>query len=303
VGKMIKSIEQMVVKAKEIETKTMVVACAADEHVLEAVELARKEKIINGILVGDKEEIIKLLGQLDISSENYTILDFPNNEEACLESVKLVSSNKGYFLMKGLVDTSIILKAALNKEFGLRTRNRISHVSVMEVPTHDKLIFMSDGAMNIAPTLDEKRQIIENSVKIAHALGIKRPNVGVIGAVEKVNPKMEATLDAQALIEMNKKGDIENCIVGGPFAIDNAINVEAAKHKGITDPMAGNVDILIMPRIESGNVFYKTMMFLANAKSASVIAGAQKPIVLTSRADSTISKFYSIALAALVADL
>ena len=205
--------------------------------------------------------------------------------------------------MKGLVDTSIILKAALNKEFGLRTQNRISHVSVMEVSTHNKLIFMSDGAMNIAPTLDEKRQIIENSVVIAHSLGIENPNVGVLGAVEKVNPKMEATVHAAELVKMNKDGVINHCRVGGPFALDNAINKEAALHKGIKDPMAGDVDILIMPRIEAGNVFYKTMMFLANAKSASVIAGAKKPIVLTSRADSTESKFYSIALSALVANL
>ena len=205
--------------------------------------------------------------------------------------------------MKGLVDTSVILKAALNKEFGLRTQNRISHVSVMETANYHKLLLMSDGAMNIAPSVDEKRQIIENSVKIAHALGNPRPNVAIIGAVEKINPQMEATLDARDLKKMQEDGIIKNCEVGGPFAIDNAINKEAALHKGIKDPMAGEADILIMPRIEAGNVFYKTMMFLANAKSASVIAGAQKPIVLTSRADSTMSKYYSIALSALVANI
>jgi len=300
---MIKSMNELVTEAKKIDTKTLVVACAADEHVLQAVEMARVEDIIYPILVGDKQEITQLLHDLQYDISKYEIIDEPDKEQACLTSVKLVSSNKSYFLMKGLVDTSVILKAALNKEFGLRTKNRISHVSVFEVSTHDKLIFMSDGAMNIAPTLDEKRQIIENSVKIAHALGITTPNVGIIGAVEKVNPQMEATLDAEQLVNMNKEGIITNCNVAGPFAIDNAISVEAAKHKGITDPVAGNVDLLIMPRIESGNVFYKTMMFLAGAKSASVIAGAQKPIVLTSRADSKESKFYSIALAALVANL
>jgi phosphate butyryltransferase len=300
---MIKTINELVQKAKEINTKTIVVACAADAHVLQAVELARTENIIDGILVGKESEIISIMEQLDINPNDYKIIDEDDNETACLISVRLVSENDGYFLMKGLVDTSIILKAALNKEFGLRTPNRISHVSVMEVKTHNKLIFMSDGAMNIAPTLDEKRQIVENSIKIAHALGINIPNVGVIGAVEKVNPKMEATLHAQALVKMNKEGIITHCNIGGPFAIDNAINKEAALHKGIKDPMAGNVDILVMPRIEAGNVFYKTMMFLANAKSASVIAGAKKPIVLTSRADSTESKYYSIALAALVSDL
>jgi phosphate butyryltransferase len=205
--------------------------------------------------------------------------------------------------MKGLVDTSIILRAALNKEFGLRTNNRISHVSVIEVSTHPKLIFMSDGAMNIKPTLDEKRQIIENSIVIANALGLEAPKVGIIAAVEKVNPQMEATLDAVELIKMNKENILNGCIVGGPFAIDNAINKEAAILKGVSDPIAGDVDILIMPQIESGNVFYKSMMFLGKAQSASVIAGAKKPIVLTSRADSTLNKFHSIALGALVVDL
>lgn len=300
---MIKSINELIQKAKEIETKTLVVACAADEHVLQAVEMARQENIINGILVGDKTEITTILSDLNIDPTLYEIVDEADKTEACLKAVKLVSSNQGYFLMKGLVDTSVILKAALNKEFGLRTQNRISHVSVMEVPTHDKLLFMTDGAMNIAPTLDEKRQIVENSVKIAHAIGIEEPNVGILGAVEKVNPQMEATLDAEQLVKMNEDGIITGCKVGGPFALDNAISVEAAKHKGITNPIAGHVDILVMPRIEAGNVFYKTMMFLANAKSASVIAGAQKPIVLTSRADSKESKFYSIALSALVANL
>jgi len=298
---MIKTMDELISKAKMIETSTMVVACAADEHVLEAVELARENNIINGILVGDKEKILQILKSLKINSSNYTIIDEKDKVKACQKSVKLVSSNDNYFLMKGLIDTSILLKAALNKEYGLRTKNRISHVSVFEVGTHHKIIFMSDGAMNIAPTLDEKRQIIENSVAIANAVGLNNPKVGILAAVEKVNPQMEATLDAEKLVQMNKDGIIKGCVVGGPFALDNAINKEAAKHKGIKDPIAGEIDILIMPRIEAGNIFYKTMMFLSNAKSASVIAGAKKPIVLTSRADSTISKFNSIALAALSA--
>lgn len=300
---MIQSITDLIVQAKLLETKTLVVACAADEHVLEAVEMARKENIVNAILVGDKSAILSILSQLNISSTPYTIMDEENLEMACEIAVKLVHDHEDYFLMKGLVDTRIILKAALNKEFGLRTQNRISHVTVLEVPTHPKLIFMSDGGMNIAPTLDEKRQIIENAVNIAHALGNPNPNVGVLAAVEKVNPQMEATVHAEELVKMNQDHIITGCTVGGPFALDNAINKEAAIHKGIKDPIAGDIDILLMPRIETGNVFYKAMMFLANAKSASVIAGATKPIVLTSRADSTESKYYSIALAALVVDL
>ncbi len=300
---MIKSIKELLEKAKEIKTKTVVVACAADEHVLEAVELARKENIANGILVGDVKLIKEILTKLNIEISNYKFVNIIDKTAACLESVKIVNKDKDFFLMKGLVDSSIILRAALNKEFGLRTNNRISHVSVLEVSTHPKLLFMSDGAMNIKPNLDEKRQIIENCVEIAHALGLETPNVGIIAAVEKVNPQMEATLDAVELIKMNKDNIIKGCIIGGPFAIDNAINKEAALHKGVTDPIAGEVDILLMPRIESGNIFYKSMMFLGNAQSASIIAGAKKPIVLTSRADSTLSKYHSIALGALVVNL
>ncbi|MCF7926963.1 MAG: bifunctional enoyl-CoA hydratase/phosphate acetyltransferase [Candidatus Izimaplasma sp.] len=295
-----KTINDIIEKAKALKTKTLVVACAADSHVLNAVEKARQENIITAILVGDKTQIIEICQTQNINPKQYEFIDEPDDQLACEKAVKEVSQHMGYFLMKGLVSTSVILKAALNKTYGFRGKNRISHVSVMEIDSYDKLLFMSDGAMNIAPTLDEKRQIIENSVEIARRIGIDTPKVGVIGAVEKVNPKMEATVHAKALVDMNKAGNISDCIVGGPFALDNAINKEAAKHKGIKDPIAGSVDILLMPRIEAGNVFYKTMMFLAGAKSASVIAGATKPIVLTSRADSTISKFYSIALSALV---
>lgn len=297
---MIRTISDLIAEAKTIPTSTLVVAVAQDKYVLEAVEQARKDNIIHPILVGDQPQIESLLTELGYDSSTYTIHHQPDDVSACEHSVKLVHDHDDYFLMKGIVSTSVILKAALNKEYGLRTKNRISHVSVLETKRYPKLLFMSDGGMNIAPTLDEKRQILENAVHIAHSLGLKSPNVGVIGAVEKVNPKMDATLDAEALVKMQQDGIITGCNVAGPFAIDNAINKEAALHKGITNPIAGDVDILLMPRIEAGNVFYKTLMFLAETRSASIIAGATKPIVLTSRADSPESKYYSIALGALV---
>ncbi len=300
---MIQSMEAIVKKAQELEKKTLVVAVANDHHVMEAVEKARQNNIVDAILVGDQNAIEETLEDLDIDPLNYQIMHVVDTVQACEESVKLVSRNAGHFLMKGYVDTAVILRAALDKEYGLRTKNRISHVSVMEIPTYHKLLIMSDGAMNIAPDVENKQEIIENAVVIAHALGIETPNVGCIAAIEKVNPKMQATLDAEALVHMNSNGKINGCKIGGPFALDNAINKDAADHKGISDPMAGDVDIVLMPQIESGNVFYKSMMFLANAKSASVIAGAKKPIVLTSRADSTDSKYYSIALSAVVADV
>ncbi len=299
---MIKSMEELVAKAQRLETKTLVVAVANDHHVLEAVDMAREKGIINAILVGDQSAIEETLSDLDLDKNNYEIVSVVDPVEACEESVKIVSSREGHFLMKGYVDTAVILRAALDKNFGLRTKNRLSHVSVMEIPTYHKLLMMSDGAMNIDPDVDVKQEIIENGVHIAHAIGIDMPNVGCLAAIEKVNPKMQATLDAEELVNRAEKGTITGCKIGGPFALDNAINKDAAEHKNITDPMAGDVDFILMPQIESGNVFYKAMMFLANAKSASVIAGAQRPIVLTSRADTTESKFYSIALSAIVAD-
>ena len=299
---MIRTMQDIVKRAQLLEPKKMVVAVADDEHVLEAVEMARQEQIVDPILVGNAPRIMDLLMKLKINHEAYQVIDVKDPVEACETSVKEISKGKADILMKGMVDTSIILRAALDKEFGLRTPNRLSHVSVMEIPTYHKILLMSDGAMNIDPDVDIKQEIIENGVGVAHALGIKEPMVGCIAAIEKVNPKMQATLDAQELIFRNQNERIKGCIIGGPFAVDNAINKEAALHKGVKDPMAGDVDFLLMPQIESGNVFYKSMMFLANAKSASIIAGAKKPIVLTSRADSKESKFYSIALAALVAD-
>ena len=293
----------LVNKAKTLPQKTLVVAVANDHHVLEAVDKAVQEGFIRAILVGDHQKIYEVIEDLSLNPDDFEILHMVDTVQACNEAVKLVSQNEGYFLMKGYVDTSVILRAALDKDFGLRTKNRLSHVSVIEVPTYHKLLLMSDGAMNIHPDVSVKQEILENAVRIAHAIGLEKPNVGCLAAVEKVNPKMQATLDAERLVQLNRDGEISGCVVGGPFALDNAVNQEAAEHKGITDPMAGDVDILLMPQIESGNVFYKSMMFLANAKSASVIAGAKSPIVLTSRADSMESKFYSIALSALVADL
>ena len=300
---MLKTMNDLVLKAKKSDPKTLVVAVANDHHVLEAVNKAVQEGIVKAILVGDDRLISETIDDLGLNRDDFDILHIVDNVQACEESVKLVSQNSGYVLMKGYVDTAVILRAALDKDYGLRTKNRLSHVSVMEIPTYHKLLMMTDGAMNINPNADIKQEIIENAVKIAHAIGIETPNVGCVAAVEKVNPKMNATLDAEILVKRNQSDLIKGCKIGGPFGLDNAINKEAAEHKGVSDPMAGNVDLLLMPQIESGNVFYKSMMFLANAKSASVIAGAQKPIVLTSRADSTDSKFYSIALSALVADL
>ncbi len=298
---MIKSFDEVLKVAKERGPKILSVACAQDDDVMLAVENARKAGIVEAILVGDLEAITEVCKQHNIELKNYEIIDIKDMTEASYKAVELVSSGKANLVMKGLVDTSIVLKAVLDKEIGLRTGNALSHVAVFDVPNFPRLLYVTDAAMNIAPDADTKKQIIENSVVVANALDLQEPNVGVICAKEKVNAKMPATVDAEILVNMYKEGKIKGCKVGGPFALDNAISEEASRIKGMKDPMAGKVDILLCPTIETGNVLYKALTFLAGARSAGIIVGAKAPIVLTSRADDDDSKLNSIALGVLMA--
>lgn len=279
--------------------KKIAVACAQDEDVLLALKSAVNEQICAPILVGDKGKILNLAIEINFNLDNIEIIDEKDSMEACRKSVALVSSGRADVVMKGLVDTSYILKAVLDKEIGLRTGNVLSHAAVFSVDTYHKLFIVTDAAMSIAPNADEKRQIVENSIKLSKSLGVKVPKVAVICAKEKVNDKMQATLDAQELVEMQKQGKMEGSIVEGPYALDNAISKEAAELKGIKGEVAGDADILLMPNIEAGNVFYKALTYLANADNAGIILGAKAPIVLTSRADSDKAKLNSIALAVL----
>ena len=287
--------------AKERGPKTISVACCQDKEVLMAVEMARKEKIANAILVGDIEKTREIANNIDIDLNNYELIDIKDLSEACLKAVELVSTNKADMVMKGLVDTSIILKSVLNKDVGLRTGNVLSHVGVFDVDGYDRLFFVTDAAMNIAPDLNAKKQIIENSCAVAHALDIEIPKVAAICAKEKVNPKMKDTVDAKELEDMYLRGEIEGCIVGGPFALDNAVSIEASVHKGIDHPVAGKADILLVPDIEAGNILYKSLVFFSKTRNAGVIVGAKAPIILTSRADSEETKLNSIALGVLMA--
>ncbi len=221
---------------------------------------------------------------------------------ACKTAVKLVSSGQAHIVMKGIVDTAVILKAVLDKETGLREASTLSHTAVFDVPGFPRLLYVTDAAMNIAPDAQTKKVILENACRVAYALGNENPVAAVVCAVEKVNEKMPATLDARELVTMNESGALKGCRVLGPLALDNAVSLAAAKHKGIEDPLAGLADILLMPQIEAGNVLYKALGFLAGAKNAGVIVGAKAPVVVTSRADSDETKLYSIALAVLMAE-
>lgn len=294
-----RNIHDIIKFAKERGPKTVSVACCQDKEVLMAVESARKENIVDAILVGDIEKTKEIAGELGIDLENYKLIDIKDLSEACLKAVELVSSGKAHMVMKGLVDTSIILKSVLNKEIGLRTGNILSHVAVFDIEGYDRLFFITDSAMNLAPDVNTKKQIIENACSVARSLDIDEPKVALICAKEKVNPKMKDTVEAKELEDMYLRGEIKGCVVGGPFALDNAISEEAARHKGIDHPIAGKADVLVVPDIEAGNVLYKSISFFAKCESAGLIVGAKAPIILTSRADSDKTKLNSIALGVL----
>lgn len=298
---MIKNFDEIIKVAKEKGPKTMAVAVAQDTEVLSAVNMAREMGIAEAVLIGDKDEIVKAAKACGMDITKYEVIDMKDKIEASRKAVELVSTGKAHIVMKGLVDTAIVLKAVLDEKIGLRTGNVLSHVAVFDVSGYDRLLYVTDAAMNLAPNLVQKKQIIENAVQVANALDNDNPKVAVLAALEKVNPKMQATLDAAELERMNKEGELKGCTVGGPFALDNAVSVEAAKHKGITHPVAGRADILMVPYIEAGNMLYKSMVFFARAKNAGILVGAKAPVVLTSRADSDEAKLNSIAIGALMA--
>ncbi|MFA5480436.1 MAG: phosphate butyryltransferase, partial [Candidatus Muiribacteriota bacterium] len=283
---MIKSMDDVKRKACTGRKRILSVAVAQDAEVLLAVNDAAKNNIVEPLLVGDKEKIEEIAKKHNIDVSSWEIQDVKVDAEAALQAVKNVSSGKADMIMKGLVSTGTFLKAVLNKEFGLRTGSLLSHVAVIESENYHKLLAVTDAAMNIAPDLAAKMDIVKNSVKVMRALGVELPKVACIGAVETVNPDMPATIDAAILSKMNERKQITDCVVDGPLALDNAVSEEAAKHKGIVSPVAGQADILLLPDIEAGNVLYKALVFIAKVKLAAIIVGAKAPIVLTSRADS-----------------
>ncbi|MEA4825100.1 MAG: phosphate acyltransferase, partial [Clostridium sp.] len=228
---MIKSFKEIIEKAKTEDTRTVAVAVAQDEPVLEAIKDAKDNDIVNAILVGDKEEIISIGLKIGMDMNDYEIIDEKDDKKAALKAVELVSTGKADMVMKGLITTANFLRAVLNKEVGLRTGKLMSHVAVFENSKFDRLIFLTDTAFNMYPTLKDKIQIVENAVKVAHAVGVDIPKVAPVCAVEVVNPDMPATLDAANLSKMSDRGQIKGCVIDGPLALDNAISEEACKHK------------------------------------------------------------------------
>ncbi|MFJ7029536.1 phosphate butyryltransferase [Bacillus cereus] len=291
-------LEYLIDQAAGKPKKTVAVAVAEDHEVIEAVAKAIKLQLAQFRLYGNQEKIMGMLEEHGLqTSEHVEVIAAMSSAEAAELSVKAVRNGEADVLMKGNIPTANILKAVLNKEWGLRKGSVLSHVAAFEVPNYDRLIFVTDAAMNIAPDVTQKAAIIQNTVEVARAIGIDLPKVAPIAAVEVVNPAMQATIDAAILTQMNRRGQIKDCIVDGPLALDNAVSQIAAEHKGIVSDVAGKADILLVPTIEAGNVLYKSLVYFADAKVGAMIAGAKAPIVLTSRADSAETKVYSLALA------
>ncbi|MEN8433205.1 phosphate butyryltransferase [Clostridium septicum] len=297
-----KNFDDLLLKLKDCKKKRLAVAVAQDEPVLEAVKAAQERQIADAILVGDQEKISEISKKIDMDISKFEIVHEVDPKKATLQAVKLVSSGKADMVMKGLIDTATFLRSVLNKEVGLRTGKLMSHVSVFEIEGIDRLIFLTDAAFNTYPDLKAKVQILNNSVDVAHACGIENPKVALVCAVEVVNPDMQATVDASLLSKMNDRGQIKGCLVDGPLALDNAISEEAAHHKGITSPVAGKADVILLPNIETANVMYKTLTYASKSKNGGLLVGTSAPVILTSRADSFETKVNSIALAALVAE-
>lgn len=281
-------------------TRRLVLAAAQDQNSLSSVLMAARDGFIEPILVGDREAIQKLAAENSLDLSGVRVVHEPDTEMAVEIAVRMVRSNQADILMKGQVGTSSLLKGVLNKEWGLRSGALLSHFAIFEVAAYHKLIAVTDVAMNIAPNLQEKIAIVNNSVACLNKLGIEMPKVAVLGAVEMVSENMQATLDAALLSKMNQRDQIRHCIIDGPLAFDNAISLESAMHKGIRSDVAGDTDLLLMPDIEVGNVLYKSLVFFAHAGVAAVILGAIAPIVLTSRSDSDQAKYYSVLLAAAI---
>jgi phosphate butyryltransferase len=293
----LKSLHDFVDLASGKDRRRLVVAVAQDEDVLAAVKAASDAGMIEPILVGDQLEIRKSaeLAGLDISG--LEIVHVQEKQSACIRAVKLVKDKKADILMKGMVSTGILMKAILDKESGLLNDSLLSHVAFFESPYYHKLLCITDAALNICPDINEKAGIIRNAVSVYHKLKIRLPKVGILAAVETVNPRMEATVHAAMLVAMQKRKQIDGCLIDGPLAMDNAISADAARHKGIVSEVAGDADILLVPDLNAGNMLYKSLIFLGGAQTAAVVVGAAVPVVLTSRADSEKSKFLSIALA------
>ncbi|WP_343347310.1 bifunctional enoyl-CoA hydratase/phosphate acetyltransferase [Terrisporobacter petrolearius] len=294
---MIRNFDDLLNQAKSIERVTISVAAAEDEAVLKAIKNAVDLGFVKPILVGDKNKI-DLIAR-NICLEGYEVVNCDSPEESVKKAVELVKTKKAKVLMKGLVNTSTYLRAILNKEDGLRAGRLLSLLAVYELPQYHKLLYCTDSGINVAPCLKQKKDIMTNALLSMSSMGIKNPKTAILTANEMVDPKVQSTMDAFELVKMARGGEIPQCIAEGPIAFDVAFDEQAAKHKGIDSKIAGNVDLLVFPNIETGNALGKSWLRFNNAKWAGIVLGATNPIILGSRSDTAEIKVNSIALACL----
>jgi len=277
------------------------VACAADAHVLQAADAAVKAGIAGFILVGDEGEIARVAKDNGIDLAAFEVEHVADDAEACKAAVALVAGGRADALMKGSVDTSAVMRAALDKEGGMRSGKKLSHIAAFELACYHKLLYVTDAAINIAPDFEGKKDILTNAIGALHNLGVAKPKVALLGAKEKADEKMPVTMEYAEIANQHRAGAFfgDTAVIDGPLALDNAVSAESCEIKGINSPVGGDADLLFCPDIEAGNILYKSLAFLANAKNGGVVIGAKRPIILTSRADSAESKLISIALSVL----
>jgi phosphotransacetylase len=293
--------EKVLERCRGLDPIPTAVAYPCEETALAGAMDAAKEGLIDPILVGPPAKIAEIARAHGIDTGKARIVDVPDSRAAAAKAVELVRSGEAELVMKGSLHSDEILGAIVAKETGLRTGRRLSHVFLMDVPSYHKVLIVTDGAINIAPSLEDKVDICQNAIDLARSFGVERPKVAILAAVETVNSKMPATLDAAALCKMAERGQIKGGVLDGPLAFDNAISREAAKIKGIRSEVAGDPDILLAPDLEAGNMMAKQLSFLANADSAGLVLGARVPVILTSRSDSLRARIASCAVAVLAA--
>ncbi|MDD6920186.1 MAG: bifunctional enoyl-CoA hydratase/phosphate acetyltransferase [Eubacteriales bacterium] len=290
----IKDFSELREKVLSNDKKTVVVIAAHDEHTLEAILKTKEENILNYILIGKKDEILTIGNSLGYSIDEKDIIDSDTDEDAVAKGISIIKEGKADFIQKGILQTATLLKGIVNKDTGLRKSGTISHTALLDVPSYHKIIAVTDGGMMLFPTLEQKKEIIDNAVSVFKGFGYEVPKVAVLAAVETVNEKMPETLDAKTLKEMNTKGEITDCIVEGPISLDLATDSESVKIKKYESAVAGDADILVAPDIAAGNLTSKALYVLGGAKMAGVVVGAQVPIALNSRSASFEEKYYSL---------
>jgi phosphate butyryltransferase len=292
------SFKGLIEKVKEKEKKVLAIASAESREIITAAKQASDEGILKPFFLGDAEKITQICEEVKLGLGEIEVVDEPHPQKTSQLAVELVKKKKADMLMKGKVDTSTLLKAVLDKDRGLRSGKLLSHVSVIEVKDYPKFLLVTDGGMNISPTVTQKIDILNNSLEVAKKLGIVTPKVALLAAVETVNPAMPETVDAAVLVKMWERGDINDCVVDGPVAFDLAIDSTAALKKQVNSPVAGDTDIFLVPNISAGNIFVKGLIYLAGAKVGGIVVGCGVPIVLLSRSDTAEMKLYSMALGA-----